>query len=102
MRQDGTPPSALRVDGGMVVNNWVMQFLTDILGVTVERPEVTETTALGVAYMAGLKAGFYRDLDDIASHWHLQRRFAAHMAEERRGELYAGWQNAVRRVRSEA
>ncbi|WP_049265555.1 glycerol kinase GlpK, partial [Pseudomonas aeruginosa] len=67
MRQDGTPPSALRVDGGMVVNNWVMQFLTDILGVTVERPEVTETTALGVAYMAGLKAGFYRDLDDIAS-----------------------------------
>ncbi|WP_275431762.1 FGGY-family carbohydrate kinase, partial [Stenotrophomonas maltophilia] len=52
MRQDGTPPSALRVDGGMVVNNWVMQFLTDILGVTVERPEVTETTALGVAYMA--------------------------------------------------
>ncbi|VFT12238.1 glycerol kinase [Pseudomonas aeruginosa] len=53
MRQDGTPPSALRVDGGMVVNNWVMQFLTDILGVTVERPEVTETTALGVAYMAG-------------------------------------------------
>ncbi|MDI9843474.1 FGGY-family carbohydrate kinase, partial [Pseudomonas aeruginosa] len=58
MRQDGTPPSALRVDGGMVVNNWVMQFLTDILGVTVERPEVTETTALGVAYMAGLKAGF--------------------------------------------
>lgn len=102
MRQDGTPPSALRVDGGMVVNNWMMQFLTDILGVTVERPEVTETTALGVAYMAGLKAGFYRDLDDIASHWHLQRRFAAHMAEERRGELYAGWQNAVRRVRSEA
>ncbi|WP_121304747.1 glycerol kinase GlpK, partial [Pseudomonas aeruginosa] len=102
MRQDGTPPSALRVDGGMVVNNWVMQFLTDILGVTVERPEVTETTALGVAYMAGLKAGFYRDLDDIASHWHLQRRFDAHMAEERRGELYAGWQNAVRRVRSEA
>ncbi|MGV8422571.1 glycerol kinase, partial [Pseudomonas aeruginosa] len=54
------------------------------------------------AYMAGLKAGFYRDLDDIASHWHLQRRFAAHMAEERSGELYAGWHNAVRRVRSEA
>lgn len=101
MRQDGAHPNALRVDGGMTVNDWVMQFLADILGITVERPQVTETTALGVAYMAGLQAGFYQDLDDIARHWHLQRRFAPQMADAHRQRLYGGWQNAVRRVRSE-
>jgi glycerol kinase len=102
MRQDGAAePSALRVDGGMVVNNWVMQFLADILGVPVERPEVTETTALGVAYLAGLQAGLYRDLDEVASHWHRQRRFEPRMADEHRGRLYHGWLDAVKRVRSE-
>jgi glycerol kinase len=102
MRQDGAAePSALRVDGGMVVNNWVMQFLADILGVPVERPVVTETTALGVAYLAGLQAGLYRDLDEVASHWHRQQRFAPRMADAHRGKLYAGWLDAVKRVRSE-
>jgi glycerol kinase len=102
MRQDGAAePSALRVDGGMVVNNWVMQFLADILGVPVERPEVTETTALGVAYLAGLQAGLYRDLDEVSSHWHRQRRFESRMADEHRGTLYRGWLDAVKRVRSE-
>jgi len=102
MRQDGAnPPSALRVDGGMVVNNWVMQFLADILGVPVERPKVTETTALGVAYLAGLQAGLYRDLDEIAGHWQREQRFSPRMAEEHRGKLYAGWLDAVQRVRSE-
>ncbi len=103
MRQDGAAePSALRVDGGMVVNNWVMQFLADILGVPVERPVVTETTALGVAYLAGLKAGLYQDLDEIASHWHRQQRFSPRMADAHRSRLYAGWLDAVKRVRSEA
>ena len=103
MRQDGAAaPSALRVDGGMVENNWVMQFLADILGVAVERPEVTETTALGAAYLAGLKAGLYRDLDEIARHWHRQQRFAPRMAEAHRAKLYEGWLDAVQRVRSEA
>ncbi|MWV13323.1 glycerol kinase GlpK [Pseudomonas sp. R-28-1W-6] len=102
MRQDGTvEPSALRVDGGMVVNNWVMQFLADILGVPVERPEVTETTALGVAYLAGLQAGLYGSLEEIASHWHRQRRFEPRMAAEHRAKLYHGWLDAVKRVRSE-
>ncbi|MCY1344967.1 Glycerol kinase [compost metagenome] len=101
MRQDGAAaPSALRVDGGMVENNWVMQFLADILGVPVERPEVTETTALGVAYLAGLQAGLYADLEQIASHWHRQRRFVPRMAEAHRQKLYAGWLDAVTRVRS--
>ncbi|MFC5697329.1 glycerol kinase GlpK [Pseudomonas sp. GCM10022186] len=103
MAQDGAAaPSALRVDGGMVENNWVMQFLADILGVPVERPEVTETTALGVAYLAGLQAGLYRDLDEVASHWHRQQRFLPRMAENHRQKLYEGWLDAVKRVRSEA
>jgi glycerol kinase len=102
MRQDGAAaPSALRVDGGMVENNWVMQFLADILGVPVERPEVTETTALGVAYLAGLQVGWYASLEEVASHWHLQRRFTPRMAGEHRSKLYAGWLDAVKRVRSE-
>ena len=103
MRQDGAAaPSALRVDGGMVENNWVMQFLADILGVSVERPEVTETTALGVAYLAGLKLGLYQDLNAIASHWHRQQRFEPRMNDAHRERLYAGWLDAVKRVRSEA
>ncbi|AOE86924.1 glycerol kinase GlpK [Pseudomonas sp. TCU-HL1] len=103
MAQDGAAaPSALRVDGGMVENNWVMQFLSDILGVPVERPEVTETTALGVAYLAGLQVGLYRDLDEVASHWHRQQRFVPRMAEGHRQKLYDGWLDAVQRVRSGA
>jgi glycerol kinase len=102
MGQDGAAsPSALRVDGGMVENNWVMQFLADILGVPVERPEVTETTALGVAYLAGLQAGIYPDLKSIAQHWHRQHLFGPRMATAHREKLYAGWLDAVKRVRSE-
>ena len=102
MRQDGAAePSALRVDGGMVENNWVMQFLADILGVPVERPEVTETTALGVAYLAGLQAGLYKDMASIAQHWHRQQRFDPRMADSHRSKLYDGWLDAVNRVRSE-
>ncbi|GIZ11232.1 glycerol kinase GlpK [Pseudomonas sp. NCCP-436] len=102
MRQDGAAaPSALRVDGGMVENNWVMQFLADILGVSVERPEVTETTALGVAYLAGLQLGLYPNLAAIASHWHRQQRFEPRMQADQRERLYAGWLDAVKRVRSE-
>ncbi|WP_027897120.1 glycerol kinase GlpK [Zestomonas thermotolerans] len=101
MCQDGaTAPSALRVDGGMVENNWLMQFLADILGVPVERPEVTETTALGVAYLAGLHLGLYADLDQIARLWHRQKRFSPRMADGHREKLYAGWLDAVQRVRS--
>lgn len=101
MCQDGaTAPSALRVDGGMVENNWLMQFLADILGVPVERPEVTETTALGVAYLAGLHLGLYADLEQIARLWHRQKRFSPRMADGHREKLYAGWLDAVQRVRS--
>jgi glycerol kinase len=67
----------------------------------VERPEVTETTALGVAYLAGLQAGLYKDLASIARHWHRQQRFDPRMADSHRSKLYDGWLDAVKRVRSE-
>jgi len=94
-------PSILRVDGGMVANNWVMQFLADMLGVQVDRPTVLETTALGAAYLAGLRLGWYRDLDEIADLWRCERRFTPQMDEAERRRLYAGWKEAVERVRTQ-
>jgi len=96
----GTAPEALRVDGGMVVNDWVCQFLADILGVAVERPDVTETTALGAAYLAGMQAGVYGGLDAISAAWRCQRRFEPRMDAAVRDRLYAGWRAALARVRT--
>jgi glycerol kinase len=94
-------PGALRVDGGMVSNNWVMQFLADMLGVQVDRPTVLETTALGAAYLAGLRLGWYRDLDEIARLWQCERSFTPAMSEHERERLYGGWLEAVERVKSD-
>jgi glycerol kinase len=100
MRADGAAlPETLRVDGGMAVNNWMVQFLSDLLGVVVERPALTETTAFGAACLAGLHAGFYHSLDDIAQLWRCERHFEPRMAERQRDALYAGWLSAVQRVR---
>ena len=100
MAADGAPrPTALRVDGGMSANDWVMQFLADILGLPVERPVVTETTALGAAYVAGLQAGLFASPADIAKRWRRDRLFEPKMTEAERERLYAGWQDAVARVR---
>jgi glycerol kinase len=84
----------------MVGNDWVMQFLADQLGIPVERPQVTETTALGAACLAGLATGVFASIDDIARRWRSDRRFAPAPAGKRRDQLYAGWQRAVKRVRS--
>ena len=100
MQADGAAStSALRVDGGMVVNSWVVQSLANILGVPVERPEITETTALGVAYLAGLQTGLFPDLEAIAAQWHCERGFNPDMPDNTRDQLYKGWLDAVRRVR---
>ena len=101
-RDSGLAATALRVDGGMVVNDWAMQFLADQLGITVQRPAVTETTALGAAYLAGLGVGLYASIDDIARQWRCERVFEPKMARKQRDTLYAGWQQAVRRARSES
>ena len=98
MEQDaGVPLRALRVDGGAAVNDFLMQFQADVLNVPVERPGVTETTALGAAYLAGLAAGVWQSRDDIRSRWHLDRRFEPAMEDARRTELLSGWRRAVER-----
>ena len=99
MREDAHAPSELRVDGGMVVNDWVVQFLSDILGIPAVRPEVIETTALGAAFLAGLQTGVYGSLDDISALWKTDRRFAPEMPGDRADQLYKGWKRAVERVR---
>jgi glycerol kinase len=88
----------LRVDGGMTASEPAMQFLTDILGVPVDRPQVMETTALGAAYLAGRAAGLCPDLDGFAGQWRLDRRFTPRMDEATRAKKYKGWQDAVRRT----
>jgi glycerol kinase len=98
MSQDGARPASIRVDGGMVVNDWLMQFLADTLGVTIERPRVTETTALGVAYLAGLQAGVFESLEQVANLWHNEAKFEPAMSECDRERLYAGWLEAVGKV----
>ncbi len=101
MRADGaTGLETLRVDGGMVANNWMLQTLADTLGVIVERPRVAETTALGAAYLAGLRSGFYSGLAAIADSWQCDARFEPRGDETLRHERYAGWLDAVSRVRS--
>jgi glycerol kinase len=93
-------PKALRVDGGMVRNDWFCQRLADLTGLPVDRPQITETTALGAAYLAGLSAGLFRDFKDIAARWALDRRFTPTTKSATRNELYDGWKAAVERVRS--
>ncbi|MCF6239548.1 MAG: glycerol kinase GlpK [Candidatus Marinimicrobia bacterium] len=89
---------ALRVDGGMVVNNWFLQFLADLLNLPVERPRVTETTALGAAYLAGVQLGIYKSLADISGHWQRDALFTPSLNQKDRNELLLGWKKAVSRV----
>ena len=95
----GTPGEAvLRVDGGMTASDWTMQFLADIIGAPVDRPNVLETTALGAAWLAGSRAGVYPDQQGFADSWARDCRFEPHMTSQDRERLYAGWQDAVRRT----
>jgi glycerol kinase len=96
--KDGAQTNTLRVDGGMVANDWLMQFLADILGLPVERPKILETTALGAAYLAGLQAGIFENLDDIAERWRLDARFQPAMAPADRQRNLSGWADALRRT----
>ena len=91
----GISLKTLRVDGGAVRNDFLMQFQSDLLNVPVERPLINETTALGAAYLAGLAVGFWKDRSEIAAHWQLDRPFEPVMEQTQREDLYAGWQKAV-------
>ena len=96
MEQDsGIEMKTLRVDGGAVKNDFLMQFQGDIIQAPVERPEINETTALGAAYLAGLAVGFFENREQIATQWKKERRFEPSMAKEETDALYGGWQKAV-------
>ena len=98
MKHDGLRPRIVRVDGGMVMNNWFSQFLSDIVNVKVLRPKVQETTALGAAFMAGLQIGVYKSLKDISKNWHLDKKFSPKMKNKSRSTLIKGWEKAVKRA----
>ncbi len=94
----GVALTALKVDGGMVFNETLMQFQADILGVPVVRPKVAETTSLGAAYAAGLAVGFWNNLDELRANWGMDKTWEPKMAIETRKTLYAGWKKAVTRT----
>ena len=98
MKHDGLRPRIVKVDGGMVMNNWFPQFLSDVVNVKVLRPDVQETTAAGAAFMAGLKIGVYKSLKDISKNWHLNRKFSPKMKSINRKKLIKGWSKAIERA----
>ena len=98
MAADGVRPKSLRVDGGMVHNSWMVQFLSDVLDIPVDRPKVLETTALGAAYLAGLQAGIFKSLSEVAHNWQKERGFTPVMESEERSQILQGWEKAVGRV----
>jgi glycerol kinase len=95
----GIPLSELRVDGGAAVNDDLMQFQSDMLGVTVCRPKIAETTALGAAYLAGLAVGFWQSQTQLKAQWSLDRQFRPQMPAAEREQRYAKWLRAVERAR---
>lgn len=99
-KDSGITIQTLRVDGGVIKNNFLMQFQSDILNMNVERPKVNETTALGVAYLAGLATGFWRDLKELEAQWTLDQEFKVNMEEAIREQLYTKWQKAVEATRA--
>jgi glycerol kinase len=88
----------LRVDGGACVNDLLMQFQADLLGIPVVRPTVTETTALGAAYLAGLATGVWRGLDELSAQWKAERTFVPTMPREQAAQRMAAWEHAVRQA----
>lgn len=91
----GISLKTLRVDGGAVMNNFLLEFQSDLLNVPVERPVINETTALGAAYLAGLAVGYWKNQDEIKSQWAVDRSFEPKMSDEKRDQLYSGWKKAV-------
>ena len=98
MKHDGLRPKLVKVDGGMVMNNWFSQFLADIINIKVMRSKVHETTAMGAAFMAGLKIGVYKSLDDISKRWSLDKHFKPKLNKKIRKKILKGWNIAIRRT----
>ena len=100
MASDGLTPKVVRVDGGMIANDWLAQNLADQLGIDVDRPKVTETTALGAAYLAGLRVGLFASIEALAQNWQLDQRFQRQLSADVAEQRYVGWQAAVARVKT--
>ena len=100
MKNDGLKPKIIKVDGGMVKNNWFSQFLSDVVDIKVLRPKVDETTALGAAFMAGLQIGVYKSLKDISKNWQLDKSFYPKMKFYERKKLINGWNKAIKKTLS--
>ena len=98
MKNDGVKPNYIKVDGGMAKNNWLMQFLSDVIYVRIDRAAVDEATALGAALMAGLKIGIYKSLDQISKKWKIGKKFTPKIAKAKRLELIKGWNKAVEKT----
>ncbi len=98
MAADGVQPKILRVDGGMVANSWMVDYLSGILNIPVERPKVLETTAFGAAALAAIGAGVYNSLEDVKDAWQLEKRFEPHMDTEQRKQVLSDWKSCVEKV----
>ena len=98
MNRDGLKPTVVKVDGGMVSNNWFSQFLSDILGIKVIRPKIHETTALGAAFMAGLYVGEFKSLKSISKRWKIEKRFSPKINKLNRIKLLKGWEQAIKKT----
>ena len=98
MRHDGLKPKLVKVDGGMVMNNWFAQYLSDIIDLKVLRPKIHETTALGAAFMAGLEIGVYKSLKEISKKWSLDRSFSPNLNLKKRRQILKGWKKAIKRT----
>ena len=101
MAKDGVAPQTLRVDGGMSRNDWLLQFMADILRIEVVRPKNVETTVLGAAILAAVGAGEFASLDEAASLWRLDRKFAPEMTSDDREERLSAWKRAVARIKTQ-
>lgn len=100
IKDSGIPITEMRVDGGAAKNNFLMQFQSDILNIEIKRPKVSETTALGAAYLAGLATGFWESIEDIKANWLLDKSYEPKMEDAERDALYHGWEKAVTATRS--
>ena len=98
MNNDGLKPRVVKVDGGMVSNNWFSQFLSDILGIKVIRPKINEATALGAAFMAGLYIGEFNSLKSISRRWKIDKTFNPNINKSSRIKLLKGWEQAIKRT----
>ncbi len=98
MKRDGVKHKIVKVDGGMVKNNWFSQFLSNVIDTKVIRPKVHETTALGAAFMAGLKIGVYKSLSDISKNWKVDQKFSPKISKSNRTKLLKGWEQAIRKT----